>query len=155
MIIRRIRSDETGAAAIEMAFAMPVLIVMIWMFVQLGMVYRALAGIQQGLGEGARYATLCLNPTATGCTIPTGAVIRDKIKAAVYGIGPGTFTVNPDGGGAEQAPVCTNDTVNGGSYYDLKVKYTQQTSLLIFPGPNISIERAKRVWVSTSKCPTT
>ena len=40
-------------AAIEMAFALPVLIVMIWMFVQLAQIYRAMAGIQQALGEGA------------------------------------------------------------------------------------------------------
>jgi hypothetical protein len=146
MRIRRsfIRNEE-GAAAIEMAFALPILIVMIWMFVQLAEVYRATAGIQQGLGEGARFATLCLNPTATGCTIPTAQSITDKINAAVYGIGPGSFNITP--------PACTNDKVNGGAYYDLKVDYTQHTSLLLFPGPDIAVSRSKRVWVSTSTCP--
>jgi len=142
MILRRFRNDESGVAAIEMAFAMPVLIVMIWMFVQLGMVYRASAGIQQGLGEGARYATLCLNPTATGCSIPNDTQITSKINAAVYGIGPGVFTIDP--------PVLLTDAVKGGKYYDLKVTYTQHTSLLLFPGPDISITRSKRVWVATS-----
>jgi len=66
----RIKADESGAAAIEMAFAIPVLIVMIWAFVQLAEVYRAVAGMQQALGEGARYATLCLSQSATGCTAP-------------------------------------------------------------------------------------
>jgi Flp pilus assembly protein TadG len=141
MIIRRLRRDEEGAAAIEMAFALPVLIVMLWMFVQLGMVYRASAGIQQGLGEGARYATLCLNPSATGCTIPDATQITDKINAAVYGIGPGNFTITP--------PVLQTHA-NGGRYYDLKVTYTQSTSFLLFPGPDISITRSKRVWVATS-----
>ena len=148
MKIRRrsfIRNEE-GVAAIEMAFALPILIEMIWMFVQLAEVYRAVAGIQQGLGEGARYATLCLSPTATGCTIPTSSQITDKINTAVYGIGPGSFNT--------PAPVCTNDTVNGGSYYDLSVSYTQHTSLLIIPGRDISVSRSKRVWVSTSTCPT-
>jgi Flp pilus assembly protein TadG len=142
---RTIVRDQEGVAAIEMAFALPVLIVMIWMFVQLAEVFRATAGIQQGLGEGARYATLCLSPTATGCTIPTATQITDKINAAVYGIGPGAFTVTP--------PTCTDDTVNGGSYYDLKVTYTQATSLLLVPGPNISVTKSKRVWVATSNCP--
>jgi hypothetical protein len=118
---------------------------MIWMFVQLAEVFRATAGIQQGLGEGARYATLCLDPTATGCTIPSADQITDKINAAVYGIGPGSFDITP--------PTCTNDTVNGGSYYDLSVTYTQPTSLLLVPGPNISVTKSKRVWVATSTCP--
>ena len=62
MLRKRLRSDEQGVAAIEMAFALPVLIVMIWAFVQLAQIYRAVAGIQQALGEGARLATLCRHP---------------------------------------------------------------------------------------------
>jgi len=93
MLKLRISRDESGAAAVEMAFAIPILIVMIWAFVQLAQVYRAVAGIQQALGEGARYATLCLSQSATGCTAPTAAQIKTKINSSVYGIGPGTFTV--------------------------------------------------------------
>jgi Flp pilus assembly protein TadG len=139
---RAIVRNQEGVAAIEMAFALPVLIVMIWMFVQLAEVFRAVAGIQQGLGEGARYATLCLSPTASGCTIPTATQITDKINAAVYGIGPGNFNITP--------PTLQTDAVNGGKYYDLSVTYTQSTSLLLVPGPNISVTRSKRVWVATS-----
>lgn len=142
MIIRRIlRRDERGVAAIEMAFALPVLIVMIWMFVQLAQVFRAVAGIQQGLGEGARYATLCLNPSTTSCTIPSADDIKDRINTAVYGIGPGKFTID--------TPVLQTAS-NGGRYYDLKVNYSQTTNLLIFPGPNIAVSRSKRVWVATT-----
>ena len=50
----RLRSDESGAAAVEMAFALPVLVVMLYAFVQLAEVYRAVAGMQQALGDGAR-----------------------------------------------------------------------------------------------------
>ena len=142
MLRNRLRRDEEGAAAIEMAFALPILIVMIWMFIQLAQIYRAVAGIQQALGEGARLATLCLNPTATGCTIPNTALITNKINASVYGIGPGNFTVD--------SFTLQNDPVNGGSYYDLKVNYSQSTNLLWFPGPTINVNRSKRVWVATS-----
>ncbi len=137
---RMIRTDERGVAAIEMAFALPILIVMIWMFVQLAQVYRAVAGIQQGLGEGARYATLCLNPSALGCTTPSATDIQAKINSSVYGIGPGTFTVDPP----------TTGTSGTSSYYDLKVNYTQTTNLLFFPGPTIRLSRSKRVWVAGS-----
>jgi Flp pilus assembly protein TadG len=121
-----------------MAFALPILIVMIWTFVQLAQVYRAVAGIQQGLGEGARYATLCLNPTATGCSAPTADQIKARINASVYGIGPGTFTVSD--------PV--SGTSGTGKYYDLTVSYSQPTSFLLFPGPTMSLSRSKRVWTA-------
>jgi Flp pilus assembly protein TadG len=138
MNYRRLLRSESGAAAIEMAFALPVMIVMIWMFVQLAQVYRATAGIQQALGQGARYATLCLNPSTTGCTTPTAAQVKTKISSSVYGNSPGTFTVA--------------DPVSGQSgtskYYDLKVTYTQPTDMLLFPGPTVNVSRSKRVWVA-------
>lgn len=138
MLRRQLRHDEDGAAAVELAFALPILIMLIWMIVQLGEVYRAAAGIQQALGEGARYATLCLNPTATGCTTPSASDIAAKINASVYGIGPGQFTVTPPSKSADGTA----------SYYDLNVTYTQHTSLLLLPGPTINISRSKRVWVA-------
>jgi Flp pilus assembly protein TadG len=139
--LRCIIRDQDGVAAIESAFALPVLIVMLWMFVQLAQMYCALAGIQQALGEGARYATVCLNPTAAGCSIPTATQIQTRITNNVYRIGSGgTFTVT--------TPV--KGTAGSSSYYDLTVNYSQPTNLLLFPGPTISLTRFKRVWVAGS-----
>lgn len=144
---RSLLRNESGAAIVETAFALPILVVMIWMFVQLAQVYRAMAGIQQALGQGARYATLCLNPsTSTGCAVPapgTGTspaagTVKRTIYDAVYGIGPGQFVVDDP----------TTGTSGTGKYYDLKVTYTQRTNLLLFPGPNISVSRSKRVWLA-------
>lgn len=136
--LRKIRRDEAGVAVIELAFALPVFIVMLWMLVQLGLVFRAVAGIQQALGEGARYATLCLNPGPSGCSAPTGSAIKSKISASVYGIGPGTFTV----------PTPVKGTSGTSSYYDLTVNYSQATDLLLLPGPTITVSRSKRVWLA-------
>lgn len=146
--VRRMVRDEDGAAVIEMAFAFPVVIVMIWMIFQLAQVYRAVSGIQQALGEGARYATLCINPTTLGCsspapgsgTSPTAGTIKKKVQDSVYGIGPGTFTVDD--------PV--SGTTGTGAYYDLTVCYSQPTSLLLVPGPTIKVSRSKRVWVAAN-----
>lgn len=134
---RLIRNDE-GAAAVEMAFAIPVLVVMLWAFVQLAQIYRAVAGIQQALGQGARYATLCINPSNSGCSAPTTASVKTQIQNSVYGIGPGTFTVDDPSAGTDGT----------GSYYDLTVHYTQPTNLLMFPGPTITVSRSKRVWIA-------
>ena len=129
--LHNLRRNERGAAVIEMAFALPALIIMLWMMVQMGLVFRAMSGIQHGLGEGARLATLYPKPTDTA--------IHDKIQAAVYGIGPGHFTI--------ATPV--TGSADGANYMDLKVTYTQSTDMLLFPGPDISVARSKRVWIAS------
>ena len=139
MLFRRLTRDEDGAAAVEMAFAIPVLVIMLWAFVQLAEVYRALAGIQQALGQGARYATLCVSSGMSGCSPPSTASVKTTIQNSVYGIGPGTFTVSDP----------TLGTSGNASYYDLKVSYTQPTDLLMFPGPTINVSRSKRVWIAS------
>lgn len=131
-LLRKLRRDRRGAAVIEMAFALPALIILMWMIVQLGLVFRAMSGIQHGLGEGARYATLFPKPT--------DAAIKTKISDTVYGIGPGSFNI----------PTPVSGTADGAAYLDLKVTYTQSTNLLLIPGPTISVSRSKRVWVASS-----
>ena len=123
--------DTKGAAVIEMALAIPILLQLLWIIFQGGLIFRAMSGIQHGLGEGARYATLFPQPTNTQ--------IKTRISDAVYGIGPGSFTIaNPVSG-----------TADGANYLDLTVSYTQETNLLIVPGPTITVSRSKRVWVSS------
>lgn len=140
MLGRRLIRNQKGVAAVEAAFALPVLIVMLVAFIEFAEVYRAMAGIQQALGQGARYATLCINPSNAGCSVPTGQQVHDKVLATVYGIGPGTFTANTPA-------LQTSGTT--GKYYDLTVTYSQPTTLLLFPGPTINVSRSKRVWVAS------
>jgi Flp pilus assembly pilin Flp len=129
-LLRALRRNERGAAVIETAFALPALIIMVWAVVQLGLVFRAMSGIQHALGEGARLATLYPQPSDDA--------IHDRIEDVVYGIGPGTFTIE------EPVP----GTENGSAYLDLEVSYTQETDMLFLPGPTINVSRSKRVWVA-------
>jgi Flp pilus assembly protein TadG len=126
--LKRLRRDQGGAAAVEMAFALPAMIILIWMIVQLGLVFRAMSGIQHSLGEGARLATIWPAPDTDA--------IQTKMNDVVYGIGPGTFNI----------PTPTAGTADGADYLDLQVTYTQPTDLLIIPGPTITVSRSKRVW---------
>ncbi len=127
-LIKRIKRDQSGAAVIEMAFALPALIVLIWMIVQLGLVLRAMSGIQHALGEGARLATIW--------PVPDIDTIQDRMDEAVYGIGPGDFDI----------PAPVEGVADGSEYLDLRVTYVQETDLLLLPGPTISVSRSKRVW---------
>lgn len=129
-LLNKLSRNERGAAVIEMAFALPILIMLLWMIVQLGLVFRAMSGIQHSLGEGARAATLW--------PVPSDSTITDRMEAAVYGIGPGHFTIEPPVPG----------TADGSEFLDLEVRYTQDTDLIFVPGPTISVSRSKRVWVA-------
>ena len=130
MIRRVIRhgftKDDRGAAAIEMAFALPVFLMLLWMVVQMGLVMRAVAGMQHALGEGARQAVIFPTPTHND--------IVNEINNRVYGIGPGNFSVATP--------------VNGTGYIDLSVTYSQKTDLLFLPGPTVNLTRSKRVYVA-------
>jgi Flp pilus assembly protein TadG len=122
-----IRRDERGAAALEFALSVPILIMMIWGIFQVGLLYEANAGMQHALGEGARYTTLY--PT------PTNTQIRNRISSKVFGTKNGTFTV--------AAPV------NGVGYKDLSVSYTTQTNFLFMVGPAVTLTRTKKVYIAT------
>ena len=134
MTIRTLIRDNRGAAVIEMAFALPTIITLIWIMLQLAMVFRASSGIQHALGEGARAATVW---SVAGVD---AAAIKTKVEAAVYGIGPGTFTV----------PTPTAGTGCDSQCLDVTVNYSQNTDMLFFPGPTINISHTKRVWMAKS-----
>lgn len=136
--LRRLLHDERGATVVEFAFAFPALVVLIYCIAQLGMVYRAMSGIQHSLGEGARLASIWKVPAVTSDNI------KERMQSAVYGIGPGTFTIPDPRLGA---------TSNGIKFLLLKVRYSQPTSLLLFPGPTVSVEREKRVYLAEQDGP--
>jgi hypothetical protein len=131
MILRKLRKDEQGAAAIEMAFSLPILILFIYGIFQVGVVMAADAGMQHALGEGARLATLY--PT------PSDDTIKAKIQSKVFGVYIGTFstpTVTDPGSSA-----CSKCR-------DLAVRYTVTPNFLFFNGPAITLNRSKRVYLS-------
>ena len=131
-MLRILKRNEDGAAAIEMAIALPVLVAMIYGLFQVGLLYQANAGMQHALGEGARYATLCITSGST-CTAPTDTQIKTRISSKLFGKGDGTFTVN--------------DPVPGTGYRDLSVRYSKKMNFLFFNGPTITLNRSKRAYV--------
>lgn len=134
MTMRRlIGRDDRGSAAVEFAIAVPVLITMIWGIFQIGLLLEANAGMQQALGEGARYATLYV--AGTSDHRPTNASIEAAISNHVFKPGVGSFSVTP--------------IVNGTGYKDLAVTYTMPMDFLLFQGPTVTISKSKRVYVVT------
>lgn len=128
--------DERGTAVIEIAIALPVLIVFIYGIFQVGVAFQANAGMQHALGEGARLATICKNPTAAGvCSVATNTEIQAKMNQKMFGTGIGTFTVNT--------------IVDSADHKNLSVSFTMPMNFLLFQGPNINLTRTKRVYVAS------
>ncbi len=136
--LKLLRRNEEGAAAIEMAIALPVLLVMIYGIFQVGLVFQANAGMQHALGEGARYATLCI-PTSTGCNSPSDSDVVTRMSSKVFGMNIGTFGT---------PTVTTPATTSCTHCKDLSVTYTVTPNYLFFNGPAISLTRTKRVYLA-------
>lgn len=135
--LQRMR-DERGAAAIELAFALPVLVLFIYGIFVIGQLMAANAGAQNALGQGARYATLCLNPTEdTGCTLPSDGDIQAKISAGLFGTSSGSWSTP------------TIDRHDADHYLTIEVSYTQSLDFLFFQGPTVTLTRSKKVYTAT------
>jgi Flp pilus assembly protein TadG len=139
---RQLQRDQSGVAAIEAAFALPVLVTMIYGIFSIGQLFQANAGIQHALGEGARYGTLCLtlsvDPSGnTVCTLPTDDQIKAKVNSRLFGTFNGTFD-----------PVGVDSTTLAAGYKTITVTYHQTMSFAFFTGPTINIVRSKRVYTA-------
>ena len=130
MKLLRLKSDVRGAAAIEMALALPVLVSMIYGLFQVGLLYQANAGMQHALGEGARLATLYERYTSNN--VPSDSAIKGRMTAKLFGKGDGAFTVA--------------DPVTGAGYKDLSISYTKKMNFIFFNGPTITLTRSKRAY---------
>ena len=123
-----LRSNE-GAAAVEFAIALPVLVVMMWGFFQFGMLFEGNAAMQHALGQGARAATL-YDP-ATSTHIPTDDSIKTAMTNSKFASG-----------------VTVNDPTDGTNYRDLSVSYQMPLNFVFFNGPTVTLSASKRVYVT-------
>ena len=129
-----LRKCQRGAAALEFAISVPILVVCIYGIFQVGLLYEANAGMQHALGEGARLASLYDRSTTSH--VPTDDAIKAKMNAQLFGRNDGTFVVA--------------DPVPGTGFTTLSISYTRQMSFLLFPGPNITLNRSKKVYTTVS-----
>lgn len=129
MFARKLAADRGGSAAIEFAVAVPILVTFVWGIFQVGILYRANAGMQHALGQGARYATIF--PT------PSDAQIQAKIVSHKFGVAGGTWST----------PTISTDATAKTKL--ITVTYSQPTDFLFFQGPTVSLTRTKLVYLST------
>jgi Flp pilus assembly protein TadG len=133
-LFNRLRRNVDGAAVVELAIALPVLVTLIYGIFECSQLYEANAGMQHALGEGARYATLCIPDTSssTGCDNPTDSNIVAVENAKLFGPAGGSFNV--------QTPTTSS------GYKTLTITYTRAMNFLLFAGPTITLTRSKQVY---------
>lgn len=135
-LLKPLRSDQRGAAAIEFAIAVPILVLFIYGIFQVGLLFQANAGMQHALGEGARLATLC-TPSGTTCNTASDTQIVSRMSDKAFGMNIGSFGT---------PTVTTPASSTCIRCKDLSVSYTVTPNFLFFNGPPITLTRSKRVY---------
>ena len=131
----RLRRNERGAAVVEMALSLPILITVIYGIFEMSQLMEAEASMQHALGEGARYATLCV-PTSTGCNSNTNTNIVARMNAKLFGTPGGSFNVQ--------------NVVDGTNSKTLTITYTRTMNFLFFTGPTVTLTRTKLVYTPSA-----
>ena len=123
-----LRRDRRGATAAEFALTLPLWIILIFAVLNLGRFYWARAGLQNGLGEAARTATLW--PARDEATI------RTSFNERLFGM---TATEQP-------TIAITPGTTNGQNFVDLRVTYHPEFYLLFIPVRPVTLSYARRAY---------
>jgi Flp pilus assembly protein TadG len=130
-----ILSDKRGAAAVEFALCVPIVIGMVYGIFEFSQLYEANAGMQHALGEGARYATIYDSTTTTH--VPNDTAIKARMDGKVFGPTGATFTTSVT---TPAVATCTHCRL-------LTISYTRTMNFLFFTGPTITLTRSKQVYV--------
>lgn len=84
--LRRLLSDVSGAAAAEMAFVTPLLLILMFGCLELGNYYWNEHTLLKAVRDGARFAARQPMTNYSGCTgNPGGTVVDDTRKVVMYG----------------------------------------------------------------------
>ena len=124
--LKSLRQDQSGAAVVEFALALPIVILFIFGIFQVSLIFQANSGVQHAMGEAARYATIY--PT------PSDADIKARVTSSNFGTHNGTL---------DAATVITDSS---GDFKTISIHYTQPTDFIFFAGPTVDIVKSKRIY---------
>ena len=123
--------NRRGAAALEFAFAAPILFVFIIGIAQLGILFFANSGLKSAVGEGARFATIYPKPS--------NEAIVTRITSRRFGLDPAYLTT----------PTVTECTVGPRPCLDIEMSYAAPIDFLFFQTPPVTLVEKRRVFVQS------
>jgi Flp pilus assembly protein TadG len=83
---RRRRRTESGAAAVEMALVMPLLLLLVFGIIAYGYMLSFRQALSQGAAEGARAAAVSAYPSSTDKEQAALDAINDALNVDAYGV---------------------------------------------------------------------
>jgi Flp pilus assembly protein TadG len=125
-----LKLGKSGAVAAEFALTIPIVVLIIFGTIQMGIIFFANAGLQNALGDGARVATLW--PTRSQQDI------RDELMASRFGIDPQKMA-NP--------VITTGSTPAGQNFVEINVSYTTDLNFIFFTVPGITLDHSRRAYI--------
>lgn len=125
----RMLRDKSGSAAVDFAFAFPVLITLMLGTIQLGVYLQASGTLRHALGEGIRYAKVY--PDAT-----TEEVL-DEVRSEMP-------VMNLDN--ISQLSF-VRGTSNGAAYGQISIAYRLEPMMPLVPVPTITISETKTAYL--------
>ena len=125
----RLKRDQKGAAALEFALAAPALILFIVGIVQCGVLLMANNGLDNAVGEGARYATIFPQPTE--------AQITQLMTDRRFGLDPTKIA----------GPTYATGQTGGSNYVDITMSYTVTPDFIFFTLPPMTLTETRRAFV--------
>lgn len=128
----RFCNNQKGAAAIEFALAMPLVIMLFFGMAQFGLILLANSGIRHALDKAARTATVY-----AGATAITDQQIRNTVTANLYGIQSGTVST----------PVVSRGVTNGVTYVDITVNYSTSIDFILYTYSPLSLSETRRAYL--------
>jgi Flp pilus assembly protein TadG len=132
MTSRTLARDARGSAAVEAAFALPILITLMLGLLQVALVLHANGALRHAAGQGIRFAKI--NPGAT----------TDEVLAATRS---GLAELDPSkitGLSLERGTAA-----NGGAYARLSISYELRPVIPFVPVPAIPLHQARTAYVSS------
>jgi Flp pilus assembly protein TadG len=125
----RLLRDNGGAAALEFALAVPVLVTFIVGIAQLGILFMANNGLDSAVAAGARYATIYPRPSDTQ--------IQSLIASERWGLDPANMTT----------PVIQHGTTSNNNWVRISTSYNVDLNFVFFTIEDVTLSETRTAWV--------
>ncbi|MFN3944211.1 MAG: TadE/TadG family type IV pilus assembly protein [Allosphingosinicella sp.] len=130
-LLRRLIRSERGLGAVEFALVAPVLLLLIFGMLQLGMLFIASNGLTHAVAEGARYATIFPRPT--------DEELIAHIEGARFGMKESRVT--------EPKIEWQQVEGSGAHFVDIEMRYAMPLNFVFFETPPITLRETRRAYV--------
>ncbi|MGA2046941.1 MAG: TadE/TadG family type IV pilus assembly protein [Terracidiphilus sp.] len=145
----RIRS-EAGGAALEFALTLPILLTLVFGFIEICMACYVHEMISEVARESTRYASVhgstCLTGSGSTCTATSSSVNAYALATGWPNIGGGTVVPNTTypGGGVS---ACTAGSQAPGCPVQVQVTYIFRLSIPFIPATNLNLSSSSEMYI--------